>query len=210
MKELYTNLKEVFNKEKNITRFIFVLFIISVVVGCLFVNFISKSDKTLLLDQLDNYLSNISLFKKSLFSFSIYKDSLLTNLILISLIFVFGMSIVGVLIIILYIFYEGFALGINVSAFILKFGIKGGVGVGAYTLCTLLRLIPLYLITFFAIFISIKFIKAFIKKDNLNFKSFLGKYLLIYIICFTLILITSMCDTYLLTLLMKLFTIVIQ
>ena len=210
MKELYTNLKEVFNKEKNITRFIFVLFIVSVIVGCLFVNFISKDDKTLLLNQLDNYLSNVSLFKNSLFSFITYKDSLITNILLISLIFLFGMSVIGVLLIILYIFYEGFALGINISAFILKFGIKGGVGVGCYSLCTILRLIPIYLIAFFAIFISIKFIKAFIKKDNLNFRSFLRKYLLIYIFCFTLILITSLCDTYLLTLLMKLFTIIIQ
>ena len=210
MKELYTNLKDVYNKEKNITRFIYILFLISVVVGCLFVNFISKDDKTLLLNQLDNYLSNVSLFKKSLFTFFIYKDSLITNIVLISLIFLFGMSLIGALIIIIYIFYEGFALGINISAFILKFGLKGGVGVGFYTLCTILRLIPIYLITFFSIFISIKFVKAFIKKDNLNFKSFLGKYLLIYIICFTIVLVTSMSDTYLLTLLMKLFTIIIQ
>ncbi len=210
MKELYTNIKEVFNKEKNITRFIFILFLVSIIIGCLFVNFISKDDKSLLLEQLDNYLSNISLFKKSLFNFSIYKDSLITNFILITLIYLLGMSIIGVLIVILYIFYEGFALGLNVSVFVLKYGIKGGVGVGGYTLCTLLRLIPIYFITFFAIFISIKFIKAFIKKDSLNFKSFLGKYSLIYIVCFTLILITSLFNTYLLTLLMKLFTIIIQ
>ena len=117
---------------------------------------------------------------------------------------------IGVLAVIIIMFFKGFMLGTTLSTFILKYHIKGVLGMVLYVFPAFLCNILIYtFISFFAIHASIKFLKALLKKDSLNFRVFLGKYLLAFIISIILMLITCLVDSYLTPLLLKLFTYII-
>ena len=67
MKKIYSYLTEPLKKEKNIIIFISMVFIIGLIFGSLFINFINKSDKKLLIDNLKLYFDNIKHLDKTIY-----------------------------------------------------------------------------------------------------------------------------------------------
>ncbi len=210
MKKIIKYLNEEIKKEKNLIIFILATFIIGLIVGSLFVNFITKEDKILLINQVDTYFSNIKVLDKKVFGINAFLSNLLNNELQVFLIFALGLSILGIPVVILIMFFKGFMLGVTLSTFILKFQLLGVLSSLLYIFpCFIIYLIIYIFISFFAVNTSLKFLKAIIKKDNLSFKNFLGKYLLCFLICLILIIINTLIDAYLTPLLLKLFTYII-
>ena len=70
----------------------------------------------------------------------------------------------------------------------------------------ILNIIIYVFFSFFAVYVSVKFVKALLKKENLNFKNFLGKYVLSFLVSLVLMVVLCFLDGYLTPLLLKLFT----
>lgn len=207
MKKIINYLNETVKKEKNILIFNTIIFLVGVVLGSLFINFITNDDKKLLIDQVSTFFSNIKKLTSDIFGFESFLSILFNNLLVLSIIFVLGISMIGIPIVIFILFFKGFMLGTTISTIILKYSIKGIIGVILYIFPVCILSICVYLfMCFYAIYASKKFLRAFLKKDTLNFKQFLGKYLLSFIVSITLILLLSLLDAYLTPLLLKLFT----
>ena len=145
MKKIINYLFAAIKKERILLTFIIIIFILGLVFGSLFINFVSNDDKTMLINQVTSYFNNISKLSDS----------------------VFGL-------------YVAPCLVINTLIYIFM--------------------------SFFALNAAIKFLKALFKKDSLNFKSFLGKYLLAFLTSLILISINTLIDSYLTPFLLKLFT----
>lgn len=210
MKKIINYLKEELKKEKNLIILILAIFIIGLVVGSLFVNFITKDDKTLLINQVETYFSSVKSLDKKVFGINAFTPNLINNELQIFLIFALGLSILGIPVVILIMFFKGFMLGITLSTFILKYQLLGVLSSLLYIFpCFIIYIIIYTLISFFAVSTSLKFLKAIIKKDNLSFKKFLGKYLLCFLICLVLIIINTLLDAFLTPILLKLFTYII-
>ena len=79
MKKIIKYLNEEIKKEKNLIIFILATFIIGLIVGSLFVNFITKEDKILLINQVDTYFSNIKVLDKKVFGINAFLSNLLNN-----------------------------------------------------------------------------------------------------------------------------------
>lgn len=207
MKKIINYLNETVKKEKNILIFNTIIFLVGVVLGSLFINFITNDDKKLLIEQVSTFFSNIKKLTSDIFGFESFLSILFNNLLVLSIIFVLGISMIGIPIVIFILFFKGFMLGTTISTIILKYSIKGIVGAILYIFPVCILTICVYLfMCFYAIYASKKFLRAFLKKDTLNFKQFLGKYLLSFIVSITLILLLSLLDAYLTPLLLKLFT----
>lgn len=207
MKKIINYLNETVKKEKNILIFNTIIFLVGVVLGSLFINFITNDDKKLLIEQVSTFFSNIKKLTSDIFGFESFLSILFNNLLVLSIIFVLGISMIGIPIVIFILFFKGFMLGTTISTIILKYSIKGIVGAILYIFPVCILTICVYLfMCFYAIYVSKKFLRAFLKKDSLNFKQFLGKYLLSFIVSITLILLLSLLDAYLTPLLLKLFT----
>lgn len=207
MKKIINYLNETVKKEKNILIFNTIIFLVGVVLGSLFINFITNDDKKILIEQVSTFFSNIKKLTSDIFGFESFLSILFNNLLVLSIIFVLGISMIGIPIVIFILFFKGFMLGTTISTIILKYSIKGIIGVILYIFPVCILSICVYLfMCFYAIFASKKFLRAFLKKDTLNFKQFLGKYLLSFIVSITLILLLSLLDAYLTPLLLKLFT----
>lgn len=210
MKQLIKYIKETIIKEKYILKFILVLLFIGIIAGSLFINFLTKADKSLLINQLEAFLEGVKSLSGEVFGINAFASNLSSNLFQIVFIFILGLSIIGIPVVIFIMFYKGFILGVTLGSFILKYELKGSIGIILYTVPSQILILLIYLfISFFACFVSIRFLKAFIKKDNLNFKNFIGKYSLAFIITIILIIISSLFDAFILPLLMKLFTFII-
>ncbi len=207
MKKIINYLNETVKKEKNILIFNTIIFLVGVVLGSLFINFITNDDKKLLIEQVSTFFSNVKKLTSDIFGFESFLSILFNNLLVLSIIFVLGISMIGIPIVIFILFFKGFMLGTTISTIILKYSIKGIIGIILYIFPVCILSICVYLfMCFYAIYASIKFLRAFLKKDTLNFKQFLGKYLLSFIVSITLILLLSLLDAYLTPLLLKLFT----
>lgn len=207
MKKIINYLNETVKKEKNILIFNTIIFLVGVVLGSLFINFITNDDKKLLIEQVSTFFSNIKKLTSDIFGFESFLSILFNNLLVLSIIFVLGISMIGIPIVIFILFFKGFMLGTTISTIILKYSIKGIIGVILYIFPVCILSICVYLfMCFYAIYASKKFLRAFLKKDTLNFKQFLGKYLLSFIVSIMLILLLSLLDAYLTPLLLKLFT----
>mgnify|MGYP000377005333 FL=1 len=207
MKKIINYLNETVKKEKNILIFNTIIFLVGVVLGSLFINFITNDDKKLLIEQVSTFFSNVKKLTSDIFGFESFLSILFNNLLVLSIIFVLGISMIGIPIVIFILFFKGFMLGTTISTIILKYSIKGIIGIILYIFPVCILSICVYLfMCFYAIYASKKFLRAFLKKDTLNFKQFLGKYLLSFIVSITLILLLSLLDAYLTPLLLKLFT----
>lgn len=210
MKKIINYLNETIKKQKNILVFAVLIFIIGLIFGSLFINFITETDKNILIEQLDLYLSSIKKLSGDVFGINVFFDNIINNSLQLLIIFALGISMIGVLIVILILFFKGFMLGTTLSVFILKYSIKGVVGSFLYVFPVMIINILIYIfLSFFAVHASIKFLKALIKKDNLNFKSFLGKYLLSFVISLLFMALICLIDSYLTPVLLKLFTYII-
>lgn len=210
MKKIINYLKEELKKENNLIILILAIFIIGLVVGSLFVNFITKDDKTLLINQVETYFSSVKSLDKKVFGINAFTPNLINNELQIFLIFALGLSILGIPVVILIMFFKGFMLGVTLATFILKYQLLGVLPSLLYIFpCFIIYIIIYTLISFFTVSTSLKFLKAIIKKDNLSFKKFLGKYLLCFLICLVLIIINTLLDAFLTPILLKLFTYII-
>ena len=210
MKKIINYLKEELKKENNLIILILAIFIIGLVVGSLFVNFITKDNKTLLINQVETYFSSVKSLDKKVFGINAFTPNLINNELQIFLIFALGLSILGIPVVILIMFFKGFMLGVTLATFILKYQLLGILPSLLYIFpCFIIYIIIYTLISFFAVSTSLKFLKAIIKKDNLSFKKFLGKYLLCFLICLVLIIINTLLDAFLTPILLKLFTYII-
>lgn len=207
MKKIINYLNETIIKEKNKLIFIVIIFIIGLTIGSIFTNFITNDDKKLLIEQLELYFSSVKKLSNDVFGISIFKNEIINNGLQLLIIFALGISMIGLPAVIFILFFKGFMLGMTLSSFFLKYQLKGIIGTFLYIFpCYIINILIYILISFFAVHASIIFLKALFKKGNLNFKSFLGKYLLVFIICIILMIINCLLDAYLTPFSLKLFT----
>lgn len=207
MKKIIQYLNEAIKKEKVLVIFAFIIFFVGLIFGSLFINFISENDKKLLVEQLMIYITNISELSHDVFGTNVFVSELINNITLILLVFFLGISMIGIPVVILILFYKGFMLGTTISTIIYKYSFKGIIGSFLYIFPITILNICLYIfICFFAVNSSLKFLKAIIKKDNLNFKSFLGRYLLAFFISIFTMVLLCFVDSYISPLIFKLFT----
>lgn len=203
-------LNETIKKHKNLLIFLLITFIVGLIFGSLFINFITDSDKSLLKEQVTTYFSSIKKLSSDVFGINVFLSESLNNTVQLLIIFILGISMIGVIAVVIILFFKGFMLGTTLSVIILNYQLKGVVGALLYVFPVMIINILIYVfLSFFALHASIKFLKALLKKDNLNFKTFLGKYLLSFIISIVLIIVTCLLDAYLTPILLKLFTFII-
>jgi len=210
MKKIINYLNETIKKEKQIVIFMIIIFLVGLIAGSLFINLISQGDKDILTNQVTTFFASIKKLSGDVFGVNALFDGLLNNYSQLFIIFVLGISMIGVIAVVFILFFKGFTLGTTLSTIMLKYQLKGVLGVFLYVFPTIIINVLIYIfISFFATHASIKFLKALLKKENLNFKSFLGKYLLSFIISIILMFICCLLDAFLTPLLLKLFTFII-
>ncbi len=207
MKKILNYLNETVKKEKALLIFVVIIFGLGLIIGSLFVNVVTSGDKDLLIGQVEAFFSSASKLSSDIFGMKMVGSQILNNVLQLVIIFVLGASMIGILAVILILFFKGFMLGTTLATIILKYQLKGVIGCFLYVFPVMILNIIIYVFfSFFAVYVSVKFVKALLKKENLNFKNFLGKYVLSFLVSLVLMVVLCFLDGYLTPLLLKLFT----
>lgn len=189
---------------KKINLFLLFIIFLGVISGSIFLVLTTSNDKTIIINQITNFITNIN--SNNISSIDTLKNSILINFTYIMIIFILGMSIIGIIFNIFLIYIKGFVIGFSITSLIYVYGIKGILASIFYILPhQLLNIFAILIIGIYSIIFTINLYKLIIGSRVINFKHFLKKYLVILGICLFISFVSSILETFLTPALFKLF-----
>ena len=172
------------------------ILVIGIISGILFIFFISDKDKLLVEKELDIIISSIN--NKELNNFKTFSNSISSNLIAIISLYILAVSIIGIPIIILFIYFKGFIFGFSISSIISTYNLKGILISISYLVPTyIILLIVWILFSFHAINFSIKLFRYLFLKENITLNFYFKNLNKVFFICIFIILLCSILEAYL-------------
>jgi stage II sporulation protein M len=206
VKDIYNNYKKELSKKNSILFVIVVIFIIGLIFGSIYITILKDSGKSLVLKEVNNYflsLNKISFSDK----IEIFKNSLISNLLYFIFMWLLGISVIGVPIIIIMIFFKSFVVGFSVSSIFAKYGFKAIIGAFLYIFpSSVVTSIITLILGAYSLILSFKIIKGAFIKRNINFKTFMGKYFFLLLISILVSILCSLYDAFVNPSILKLFT----
>lgn len=195
MKKYLDKLKKKIKVNSNLFVFLAVLTIVGVASGAIFSSLLSQSDKTLV----NTYMND---FFKELETGNVINSSSLINTLTFTsgftlLIWIFGISIIGIVLIIPFLFFKSFILGFTIGSIITNFKLKGIILSFIYIMPHHIINILIYiLISSYGITVSYKLMSSFKNKKVFDFKKIMNKYTFILLFSETLLIISGIYETY--------------
>ena len=188
---------------KKIFVFLFVLMLMGIIAGSIFTTILNSSDKELVINHLNEFIDNIN--NNRLDYLFALKNNLITNIGYVILIWLLGISVIGLPIIIIMFFTKCFILGFSVGSILTTFKLKGILVSLVYVFPgQVISLLFLLLLMMYSMSFTFKMIYAILKKKSIDFKLIMNKYFKILLIVLGVIILMSLCDTYLMPRLIKL------
>lgn len=188
---------------KKVNLFVIFIVILGIISGSLFLMVLNENDKSEVINEISTFMANIN--TNNINNLNSFKNSLIEGMILIILSWILGMSIIGVIFNIFFIYMKSFTIGFSISSFILVYKYKGILSSLVYTVPSQLIniLIILILGVYTLLFSKYLFKMIFLKDKTVNLGKFFKKYVLVFGICIILCVISSLCEAYLLPSLLK-------
>lgn len=188
---------------KKVNLFVIFIVVLGIISGSLFLMVLNENDKSEVINEISTFMANIN--TNNINNFNSFKNSLIEGMILIILSWILGMSIIGVIFNIFFIYMKSFTIGFSISSFILVYKYKGILSSLIYVIPSQLIniLIILILGVYTLLFSKYLFKMIFLKDKTVNLGKFFKKYVLVFGICIILCLVSSLCEAYLVPSLLK-------
>lgn len=188
---------------KKLNLFVIFIVVLGIISGSLFLMVLNENDKSEVINEIGTFMTNIN--TNNINNLNSFKNSLIEGMILIILSWILGMSIIGVIFNIFFIYMKSFTIGFSISSFILVYKYKGILSSLIYVIPSQLIniLIILILGVYTLLFSKYLFKMIFLKDKTVNLGKFFKKYVLVFGICIILCLVSSLCEAYLLPSLLK-------
>lgn len=188
---------------KKVNLFVIFIVVLGIISGSLFLMVLNENDKSEVINEISTFMANIN--TNNINNLNSFKNSLIEGMILILLSWILGMSIIGVIFNIFFIYMKSFIIGFSISSFILVYKYKGILSSLIYVIPSQLIniLIILILGVYTLLFSKYLFKMIFFKDKTVNLGKFFKKYVLVFGICIILCVISSLCEAYLLPSLLK-------
>jgi Uncharacterized membrane protein len=204
MKQRISKFKANVKISKKTLVFLVGLAIIGLILGSIYTVILKDGDKSLVKDYMGEFLSNIKNNKVNYLN--IYLNNTILSFLFIVVIWLFGISVIGIPVILFMYFTKAFVMGFTISSFILNYKIKG-------ILLSFIYVVPHGILTFlvyiilmnYAITLSKKLTQTFIKKKEINFRGIMQKYVLILGVCLISMLVLNLYEVFIVPKLMMVF-----
>lgn len=200
MKEMYQKYRKLFSKKNKLFIFILFIVLIGLVSGSLYITILNNSDKTIILNKIGSYYNNyknITMDNKLI----LFKNSFLSNFIYYLVIWLLGISIIGVPIVLIMIFFKSFIFGFSISSIYAKYKLNSLLKIILYLFpCNLLSMVYSIFLSFFSVFLSINLLRDAFSKKTFNFGSFMGKYMFLLLIGILLSVFIAIFDAFIIPL----------
>lgn len=204
MNKFLSKLKISSIKSKRLYLFLLLIFIIGVTFGSIFITILDEPDKNTILNQIATFFNEIK--TNDIDYLNVLRNSLTSNLLFILFIWLLGISIIGIPIIIIMIFFKGFMIGFSIVAIIAKYKLIGVLGSLTYIFPhIILSVIVILVISYYALRLSFSLCRAVIEKKAINFSEIVNRYLLVMVISTIIMVIASLIETFISPYIIKLF-----
>lgn len=196
MKKKMDKLKSKIKSSKKFTVFLVVLLLVGVIAGTLFITILSSSDKSLVKEYLNSYMSNIE--KNKINYLSLFCNSFLKEFLISGAIWLLGISIVGIPVILFLFFKETFVLGFSIGSMLFVYKGKGLIYALFYIFpWQILNIIAYGFLLTYALSVSMKMIEAVFKHKTIDFKAIMGKYSKVFGVALILFFVSSLMEAFL-------------
>ena len=116
---------------KKVNLFVIFIVVLGIISGSLFLMVLNDNDKSEVINEISTFMTNIN--TNNINNLNSFKNSLIEGMILIILSWILGMSIIGVIFNIFFIYMKSFIIGFSISSFILVYKYKGILSSLVYT-----------------------------------------------------------------------------
>ena len=198
------------DKEKKKYIFLISIVVMGIIIGIVFSNILSDTDQVLVEEKLTNYFINIK-NNKDINYLSNFLNSFLNNNTSLILIWILGLSIIGLVLNNFILFFKSFTLGFGIGSIINIYLYKGIIGSLLYIFPhMLINIFVLIVLVYYANNFSIKLFRQLFLKKEIKFQEIMKKYLKILLYAFIVLLVSSLLETFLSPIIIKLFTFMIN
>lgn len=195
--------KEVIFNKKTIFIFLISLFIISIVAGIVFFNFLSSTDINNIKENIKHYF----IIKDNYDYLKLLSESFSSNIFYVIILWLLGISIIGFFLVLFYYFLEGFSIGFTIAGIFNLYGIKGIIGTICYLIPTkIIYIFILFYITYFGVIFSYKVIKYLFFKRDIDLHKEMSKYVKVLINSLILIILYCLFLVFIDPIMIKIFT----
>lgn len=195
MKKIMDKLKGRLKTSRKMIVFFLVLLMIGISSGTIFSLVISKSDKALVSDTVQNFFEAIQ--KNEINFMEVFKNTIFDNGANSIFMWLLGISVIGIPILLFLYFSKAFIFGFSIGSILLQYKAKG------IFLCFFYifphQVLNLLLYTFlllYALSLSIKLFFVLIRRKTIDFKPIMNKYILIFVITLIGFLFTALYEAY--------------
>lgn len=202
MKKILDKIKNNIGTNKNMLIFLSIIGIIGIIIGTILNIALNPEDSKLVGNFLNDFIYNIQ--NNNLDYKGSFLNSLISNLGYITFIWLLGISVIGLPINIFIFFTKTFVLGFSISSIIANYKLKGCLLALSYIFPHMIINVFVYIIlTMYSLSLSLKIFQTIVKKQTLDFKFIMNKYLKILLISIIIIVITSTIEVFITPNLMK-------
>ncbi|MCI8777935.1 MAG: stage II sporulation protein M [Bacilli bacterium] len=202
MKKILDKIKNNIGTNKNMLIFLSIIGIIGIIIGTILNIALNPEDSKLVGNFLNDFIYNIQ--NNNLDYKGSFLNSLISNLGYITFIWLLGISVIGLPITIFIFFTKTFVLGFSISSIIANYKLKGCLLALSYIFPHMIINVFVYIIlTMYSLSLSLKIFQTIVKKQTLDFKFIMNKYLKILLISIIIIVITSTIEVFITPNLMK-------
>lgn len=203
MNSKINSIKSIIFPSKKINIFVISILFLGLISGAVFGNIISVNDKTLVIDKIKLFISNIN--SDSINGIEVFKNGISVNMLYLGIIWVMGMTFVGVVLNVVILFIKSFILGFSLASFIMVYSYKGLILSLIYLLFgQILNILVIVMVTIYGIMFSSKLnLIIFKNKQDNNIIKFFRNYVFILIIAIIVSIISSISEAFLLPAIIK-------
>ena len=203
MNSKINSIKSIIFPSKKINIFVISILFLGLISGAVFGNIISINDKTLVIDKIKLFISNIN--SDSINGIEVFKNGISVNMLYLGIIWVMGMTFVGVVLNVVILFIKSFILGFSLASFIMVYSYKGLILSLIYLLFVqIINILVIVMVSIYRIMFTSKVnLIIFKNKQDNNILKFFRNYVFILIIAIIISIISSISEAFLLPAIIK-------
>lgn len=177
-------------EQKNIYLLIIIIMILGLIAGIIYAIILNKSDHRIVTTSLDSFFTSIKNndinYKNALI------NSLTGNILFTTFVFLLGISVIGIPIIMISLFFKTFIFGFSISSIIYTYHLNGILKALTYTFPhQLITILMALFLGFYALYFGIKLFKYLFRGKDINLRHSMKRYLQVYI---TVLIINTACS----------------
>lgn len=190
-----------FIKKRKLFSILLFVFLISFILGCFFIFFISDNNKVIVKDGIELYFNGLNNLNYT----ENFIVSLINNIGIALIIWLLGISIFGCFIIFIIYFIKSFVVSFSFSSIIYVFGFKGIILSIIYSFSYFINLGILFILSYYGVSFSILLFKYFFKNKDYNRIIIVKRYFKVLLFCCLGIVLNLIIDSYLIPRILLLF-----